>query len=61
MKDAGDDMANEYQFYYYLTTLDAKIILMIEKKDLKKEDKIKTLLQNVHKYYAMVTRKSKFR
>lgn len=55
-----DDPDNDFNVYCYLTTLgrhtspDAKFLLMIEKKEQKREDKIKSLLQNVHKMYTVV-------
>ena len=33
---------------------DAKFLLMIDKKEQKREEKIKSLLQNVHKIYTVV-------
>lgn len=59
-KEYAEDNENDFIVYCYLTTvgrllsLDAKFLLMIDKKEQKREDKVKALLQNVHKIYTMV-------
>lgn len=58
-KEYAEDNENDFIVYCYLTTvgrllsLDAKFLLMIDKKEQKREDKVKALLQNVHKIYTM--------
>ena len=54
MKEFADDPENEFCVYCYLTSLEAKFILMIEKKEQKKEERIKGFLQSVHKLYTAV-------
>lgn len=54
IREFVDDVDNDFNVYCYLTTLDAKFLLMIEKKEQKREEKIKALLQNVHKMYTVV-------
>ena len=54
MKEFAEDADNDYIVYYYMTTLDAKFVLMLEKKEQRKEDRIRGLLQSVHKMYTVV-------
>ena len=54
MKEFADDQENEFIVYYFLTSLEAKFLLMVEKREQKKEEKVKNFLQQVHKMYCLV-------